>query len=31
VKINWVDNDTVIINGHKIDLPDGKYEGISSK
>ena len=31
VKINWVDNDTVIINGHKIDLPDGKYESMSSK
>lgn len=29
VKINWVDNDTVIINDHKIDLPDGKYERMS--
>lgn len=22
----WEDNDTVYINGHKIDLPDGKYD-----
>ncbi|MDU4884405.1 MAG: DUF5412 family protein [Clostridium celatum] len=22
----WIDNDTISINGHKIDLPDGKYD-----
>jgi hypothetical protein len=24
--ISWEDNDTVIINGHKINLPNGKYD-----
>lgn len=24
--ISWVDNDTVIINGHEIDLPNNKYD-----
>lgn len=24
--ISWVDDDTVIINGHKIDVPNGKYD-----
>ena len=22
----WIDNDTILINGHEIDLPDGKYD-----
>jgi len=22
----WVDNDTILINGHEIDLPYGKYD-----
>lgn len=22
----WIDNDTIWINGHEIDLPDGKYD-----
>jgi Family of unknown function (DUF5412) len=22
----WEDNDTIYINGHKVDLPDGKYD-----
>lgn len=25
-EIQWLDNDTVNINGHIIDLPDGKYD-----
>lgn len=25
-KIIWEDNDTIYINGHKIDLPNGKYD-----
>ncbi|WP_106059550.1 DUF5412 family protein [Clostridium vincentii] len=25
-EISWADKDTVIINGHEIDLPDGKYD-----
>ncbi|MGG7177131.1 DUF5412 family protein [Clostridium paraputrificum] len=24
--IKWVDKDTVNINGHELDLPDGKYD-----
>ncbi|MEN8078725.1 DUF5412 family protein [Clostridioides difficile] len=26
VSLIWIDNDTIWVNGHEIDLPDGKYD-----